>query len=251
MEQAQQAIAQSEREAAEIDKEIAPIAAQIQRLAEKSEKNMILSETIENEVSRLNAVAQKVKNHVVRLEATIQNAEPKYQAECARLEAANQAAQERAEQVSAQYPDRPDALEDSPESLTRRIAALEARIAEDNKKYATTHSLFCRCPAADNCPFSNRQPKSLAAVAKEHGVLLTQYKQQELLTTKLKNMMTRLNISLKDRVKRWKAFRKSVARRTKNNFAIFLSQKGFNGALNFDHEAAKLEILVRTFFVRR
>jgi chromosome segregation ATPase len=50
---------------------------------------------------------------------------------------------------------------------------------------------------------------------------------------------------LHDRVLRAKMFRKSIVRRTKERFAVFLSQQGHTGSMKFDDERATLDIDVK------
>lgn len=54
----------------------------------------------------------------------------------------------------------------------------------------------------------------------------------------------KLNENLSERVQKWLNFRRKIATRTLQYFNYNLSQKGFAGKLNFDHEAKTLEISV-------
>jgi len=50
---------------------------------------------------------------------------------------------------------------------------------------------------------------------------------------------------LKERVRRWNEFRKSIAKRTMLIFNSNLSQKGFSGKITFNHDHKTLEISVQ------
>jgi chromosome segregation ATPase len=88
------------------------------------------------------------------------------------------------------------------------------------------------------------QSKDIDTVTREYNAVKVAYTTQHLLTIKMKNMVARLDKSLKQRIKRWASLRASIAKRTRNNFVMFISQKGFEGELEFNHEEEKLDIKV-------
>jgi len=63
--------------------------------------------------------------------------------------------------------------------------------------------------------------------------------------TKLTEFCTKLRSNLQLRAKMWATFRKSIEKRTKILFNVYLSQKGFAGNMVFDHEKQTIDIMVQ------
>jgi structural maintenance of chromosomes protein 6 len=69
------------------------------------------------------------------------------------------------------------------------------------------------------------------------------FKLQTILTTMDTNL-NRLDEFIKQRTRKWLGYRKSIARRTNALFTSYLTQKGFEGSLDFDHDKGELNIHV-------
>jgi len=87
--------------------------------------------------------------------------------------------------------------------------------------------------------------KSAMEVTKQYKEAKKKFQHIEETTKKLEVFRERLLQNLKERIRRWNEFRKSIAKRTMLLFNCNLSQKGFSGTIKFNHEEKTLEISVQ------
>lgn len=86
--------------------------------------------------------------------------------------------------------------------------------------------------------------KSPAEVVQQYKAAKKRHDEIKQAVDNLNNIANRIENNLRERVKQWARFRKSIAKRTAILFNVFLSQKGYAGSIDFDHEQKTLAIAV-------
>ncbi|KAF8940184.1 P-loop containing nucleoside triphosphate hydrolase protein [Dissophora ornata] len=87
---------------------------------------------------------------------------------------------------------------------------------------------------------------SLEEIAMDMTRKQDEYKAAKLAIYQLKQFVSHLKSTLNDRLSRWRQFRQQMSVRSKTNFCLQLSQRGYSGELEFNHQEKKLTIRVET-----
>lgn len=123
---------------------------------------------------------------------------------------------------ASQLSGRPDVeIKESPDDIIKKIERYEKQISE-----------------------KQRGRRSIEEVIKSYSLSKNTYEKLKNIINDLKVFSEKLKLNVKIRHKKWKKFLVSISHRTKMLFAGYLSQKGFSGSLEFDHEQEKLTIHV-------
>ncbi|KAI1318533.1 Structural maintenance of chromosomes protein 6 [Mortierella claussenii] len=87
---------------------------------------------------------------------------------------------------------------------------------------------------------------SLEEIAVDMKRKQEEYKAAKLAIHQLGQLVTHLKSTLHQRLSRWREFRSQMSLRSKINFSLQLSQRGYSGELEFHHSEKKLTIRVET-----
>ncbi|ORZ28501.1 P-loop containing nucleoside triphosphate hydrolase protein [Lobosporangium transversale] len=144
-----------------------------------------------------------------------------------------------------------------------RIAEIELQNKSKNLEVSTEKARrYCeRVKVTNTIPQLEREIKSLQERLKEQeaqrGCTLEEiaidmkrkqdeYKSAKLAIHQLAQLVSHLKSTLHQRLSRWREFRSQMSLRSKINFSLQLSQRGYSGDLEFHHQEKSLTIRVET-----
>eukprot|EP01103_Thecamoeba_quadrilineata_P019374 TRINITY_DN7816_c0_g1_i1.p1 TRINITY_DN7816_c0_g1~~TRINITY_DN7816_c0_g1_i1.p1 ORF type:complete len:1068 (+),score=278.16 TRINITY_DN7816_c0_g1_i1:24-3206(+) len=187
---------------------------QVAGLTEKSEQ---IREDLNNYAGRLQSITTKLeqfKKKVAQTEQEIKRASAELAKHTAEYES-------KVERAKATCPERINSNLKTSE-IDSQMAALQHRLREEQKG-----------------------KKSLAEITTQYKEAKKRYEEAKKLINKLQSYRERITEDLNERVLRWQDFRRSIAKRTRILFNVFLSQKGCAGSINFNHKDKELVITVQ------
>eukprot|EP01122_Echinamoeba_exundans_P015022 TRINITY_DN6964_c0_g1_i1.p1 TRINITY_DN6964_c0_g1~~TRINITY_DN6964_c0_g1_i1.p1 ORF type:complete len:1161 (+),score=316.25 TRINITY_DN6964_c0_g1_i1:47-3529(+) len=223
LEQKRQEYENVETEASQVSTGVDNLAAQMKE-KEKEIENLLASvERQQLLVANAHASVQKIELALRRMGEISQRSDAERNSLTAQLNNKNDSIRTGSAKAAEVGPRPADEIRETYAQLEAKIRTLQATVEEQVR---------------------NARGVSLAQVKSDlDQAINAAYKLQTILTLMHTNL-ARLDAFLESRTRKWIYYRKSIARRTNALFTSYLSQKGFEGSLDFQHEQGELHINV-------